>query len=132
MKSTESNQQQHPMAMSAAISPDSLDVLTELTLTLDRLRASLQILPGTANATLPNGQQPLLLKDLPTATDPIKHKLQKARVQVKALSDMNRTIADQEEEIADLEKRILLQQEVLEKLKASGTDFVTETQQRDS
>jgi len=75
--------------------------------------------PGPASGSLS-------LKDVPTATDHLKHKLQKARVQVRSLPDMDRTIAEQEEDIAELEERIRLQREVLEKLKQRGAQFTAE------
>jgi uncharacterized coiled-coil protein SlyX len=39
---------------------------------------------------------------------------------------MDRTIAEQEEDIAELEERIRLQREVLEKLKQRGAQFTAE------
>ncbi|PKS11242.1 hypothetical protein jhhlp_003003 [Lomentospora prolificans] len=133
--------QQAPMALPPTLSPDSLDALTELTTLLTRLRSTIQAsagpsgIPGSTplatgatpnpSAASPAGNS-LSLKDVPTATDHLKHKLQKARVQVRSLPDMDRTIAEQEEEIAELEERIRLQREVLEKLKQKGVQFTTE------
>ncbi|KAL1892923.1 hypothetical protein Cpir12675_004332 [Ceratocystis pirilliformis] len=132
--------QQHPMALPETLSPDFLDTVSDLAVTLERLQS---ILNPHADPSLPNnppGQdsvdpdapKPILAKDLPTVTDPLKHKLKKARTQVVLLPDMNRTIEDQQEEIADLEKRIRKQQQILEKFKAGGADIVSESQQQDS
>ena len=52
------------------------------------------------------GPPPLDLKDLPTETTSIKVRLQKARAVVESLPDMHRTVADQEEEIGELEDRV--------------------------
>jgi len=57
---------------------------------------------------------------LPTATDGLKHKLQKARSQVRELPDIQRSVKDQDEEIARLEEKIQRQKEVLEELRAVG------------
>ena len=57
-----------------------------------------------------NALQP---KDLPAAVLEIKHKLQRARAAVEGLPDIERTIADQEAEIRDLEHRIRRQRDTL-------------------
>jgi len=113
------------------LSPDALDSLTGLTTILTRLRSTIQssgtggiagATPGASGAT-PNtagASDPLSLKDVPTATDGLKHKLQKARIQVRELPDMRRTMTDQAREIARLEERIRLQRQVLEMLKKGG------------
>ncbi|KAL8289707.1 hypothetical protein RB597_001372 [Gaeumannomyces tritici] len=69
---------------------------------------------------------PISLKDVPTATDALKHKIQRARQQIKALPDMSRTIAEQEEHISELEETIRLQQEVLAGLRGIGVQFGAE------
>ncbi|KAB5526373.1 RNA polymerase II transcription mediator complex subunit 9-domain-containing protein [Coniochaeta sp. 2T2.1] len=63
---------------------------------------------------------PLSLKEVPAATDPIKHRLQRARQQVKALPDIERGVREQEEEIEELERRIEEQRRVLGVLKGMG------------
>ncbi|CAI4220034.1 unnamed protein product [Parascedosporium putredinis] len=128
------------MALPPTLSPDSLDALTELTTLLSRLRATIQTssgpsgIPGSTpvagatpniSAASPTGGS-LSLKDVPTATDHLKHKLQKSRVQVRGLPDMDRTIPELEEEIAELENKIQMQREVLQRLKQRGAQFTTE------
>ncbi|KAL5614971.1 uncharacterized protein BROUX77_000808 [Berkeleyomyces rouxiae] len=141
-RANQSQQQppQHPMALPETLSPDFLDPVSDLAVTLECLQAilnphtdpSLSDLSGPQESADPDASKPILAKDLPTATDPLKHKLKKARTQVLLLPDMNRTIEDQEEEIVDLEKRIRQQQQILEKLKAGGVDIVSESQQSDA
>ena len=65
----------------------------------------------------------LTLKDVPTATDALKHKLQRARTQIRELPDMDRTIAQQEEEMAELEGRIARQRDMLRALREVGVRF---------
>jgi hypothetical protein len=105
------------------LSPDSIDTLPVLSAILSRLQA-----PTTTSSTsplstspsqLPSGG-PLAIKDIPAATDELKHKLQKARAQVKELPDIDRTLAEQEEEIRELEEKIGKQRGVLEGLKEVG------------
>lgn len=64
---------------------------------------------------------PLTTKDIPAATDGLKHRLQKTRAQVALLPDMDRSIEEQEEEIRELEEKIKEQRRVLEQLKAIGS-----------
>lgn len=126
---------QDHLALPPALSPDSLDSLTELTTILTRLRSTIQATPGPSGipGSTPAGASPapakdgsLSLKDVPAATDHIKHKLQKARGQVRALPDMDRSMGEQEAEIAELEERIRMQREALEKLKGGGVKFSAE------
>ncbi|KAF6814763.1 hypothetical protein CPLU01_14316 [Colletotrichum plurivorum] len=129
----------HPLELPATLSPDALDTLTELTGILTRLRAAIQasgsaggITGATPNPSGPGATPnpsgaslgaPLSLKDVPAQTDALKHKLQRARVQMRSLPDMDRTTAEQEEEIRELEERIRLQREVLDKLREAGVRF---------
>ncbi|KAF6813976.1 hypothetical protein CMUS01_12733 [Colletotrichum musicola] len=129
----------HPLELPATLSPDALDTLTELTGILTRLRTAIQasgsaggITGATPNPSGPGATPnpsgaspgpPLSLKDVPAQTDALKHKLQRARVQMRSLPDMNRTTAEQEEEIRELEERIRLQREVLDKLREAGVRF---------
>src|SRR5271170_960848 len=46
-------------------------------------------------------------KDLPTLTHPIKQKIAKARAAVQALPDVERSVAEQEDEIQMLEARVV-------------------------
>ncbi|KAF6796519.1 hypothetical protein CSOJ01_13117 [Colletotrichum sojae] len=129
----------HPLELPATLSPDALDTLTELTGILTRLRTAIQasgsaggITGATPNPSGPGATPnpsgaspgaPLSLKDVPAQTDALKHKLQRARVQMRSLPDMDRTTAEQEEEIRELEERIRLQREVLDKLREAGVRF---------
>jgi hypothetical protein len=72
----------------------------------------------------------LTFKDVPGATDGIKHKLQKAREQVRALPDMERTVAEQQTEIEELEARIERQTALLGRLKEGGLAFGREVADR--
>jgi small-conductance mechanosensitive channel len=126
----------HPLALPPTLSPDALDALTEMTIILARLRAAIQTssstgLTGTTPATFaatpslaasPNGA--LSLKDIPTATDNLKHKLQRARTQVKLLPDMDRTVEEQESEIQELEAKLKKQTEVLDTFRTASVGFV--------
>lgn len=143
----------HPLALPQTLSPDALDTLTEMAAIVSRLRTAIHAsssaggLPGSTPAaatttgatptvtgsggggagspsSVGGGRVALALKDVPTATDTLKHKLQRARLQVKALPDMGRAVADQEAEIRELEARIARQREVLDTLRAAGADFV--------
>lgn len=130
---------QHPLALPPSLHPDTLDTLTEMATVLSRVRTSVQnasatggltgSTPAAAAATPGLNGSPstsLALKDVPSAADALKHKLQRARSQVKALPDMARTIAEQEAEIRALEARIEKQREVLEQFRGSGITFVAD------
>ncbi|KAK0384602.1 hypothetical protein NLU13_8688 [Sarocladium strictum] len=111
-----------------SFSPDSLDVLTSLAHDLARVRAGL-LLQAAASDPNPSSQshqqqpgpaQPLAIKDVPGATDAIKHKLQRARAVVKGLPDMGRGLDEQEREVRELEERIERQRGVLLGLRERG------------
>lgn len=71
-----------------------------------------------------NGSGPALaLKDLPSQSDQLRHRFQKARALVRTLPDMDRSTAEQEVEMRELEAKIARQKETLEKLKALGARF---------
>ncbi|PWY87934.1 hypothetical protein BO94DRAFT_58983 [Aspergillus sclerotioniger CBS 115572] len=53
-----------------------------------------------------NAPPPLEIKDLPTEASSIKIRIQKAYAVVDSLPDVDRSVADQEEEIKELENRI--------------------------
>lgn len=154
------------------LSPDAVDILTELTSIITKLRSSqstapvglstpalgnLTTLPGGTGATpssaphggnsqsqpagttpapgatpLPGGGAPGLLtvKELPAATDNLKHKLQRARAAVKTLPDVQRTIAQQEDEIRALEDRRRKQVAMLGRLREEGLQFAHVEQSR--
>jgi len=63
----------------------------------------------------------LSFKDVPGATDGLKHKLQRARAQVRELPDMDRSITEQNDEIRDLENRIEKQRALLQRLRDEAT-----------
>ncbi|KAK3400528.1 RNA polymerase II transcription mediator complex subunit 9-domain-containing protein [Sordaria brevicollis] len=75
-------------------------------------------LPTTSAATAS-----FTAKDLPQATDSVKHKLQKARQAVLTLPDVGRTIEQQEEEIRMLEERKRKQIAMLARIKEEGLQF---------
>lgn len=167
----------HPLALPPSFSPDTLDVLTELSDVLRKVHESAQesLQRDTTSTGNPGQQQKpqsqqgqtpsqslappslhphqkqggsvttpaagsaaggagagkkLTFKDVPGATDGIKHKLQKARGQVRALPDMSRTVGEQEKEIAELEARIERQRNLLERLREGGLAFGKETADR--
>ncbi|KXH41798.1 hypothetical protein CNYM01_08679 [Colletotrichum nymphaeae SA-01] len=138
----------HPLELPPTLSPDALDTLTELTGILTRLRTAIQTSgssssiggalttgatpAGTGATPNPLGfaaggaaspNAPLSLKDVPAQTDALKHKLQRARTQMRTLPDMERTVDEQEEEIKELEERIRMQREVLDRLREAGVKF---------
>lgn len=53
-----------------------------------------------------NGLPPLDVKDLPTATSSVRIRIQKARAVVEALPDVDRSVEEQQQEIAELEDRV--------------------------
>ncbi|RAK99879.1 RNA polymerase II mediator complex middle subunit MED9 [Aspergillus ibericus CBS 121593] len=63
-----------------------------------------------------NAPPPLNIKDLPTEVSSIKIRIQKAHTVVESLPDVDRSVAEQEEEIRELEDRIA-------KLKSVISDF---------
>ena len=82
-------------------------------------------------AAAASGGGPITTKEFPAATDPIKHKLQRARRTIKELPDMARTIEEQDEEVRELQTRLAAQLAMLEKIKQMGLDFAKEQQQED-
>ncbi|KAK1783321.1 RNA polymerase II transcription mediator complex subunit 9-domain-containing protein [Copromyces sp. CBS 386.78] len=69
-------------------------------------------------------------KDVPQATDNLKHKLQRARQAVLTLPDIGRTIAQQEAEIKELEERKRKQVEMLARIREEGLQFARLEQSR--
>ncbi|TLS24206.1 hypothetical protein PpBr36_08238 [Pyricularia pennisetigena] len=136
-------QSQPPLALPPTLSPETLDALTELAAIVSRLRPP-QSLPGGITVNTPGAAATpaagigiggpsgatISIKDVPNATDAVKHKLQRARAQVKALPDMSRTLEEQRETIALLEETLRQQQEVLAALRsvdgAHGLDAADE------
>lgn len=118
-------------------SPDAFTPLPSLSDILARLRpppspghptaspAPATPLPGTtaASPSGAGGGGPLSLKEVPAATDPIKHRLQRARQQVRTLPDVDRGVGEQEAEMEELRARIRRQREVLRVLREVGIRF---------
>ncbi|KAI9743334.1 MAG: hypothetical protein M1818_003180 [Claussenomyces sp. TS43310] len=130
-------------SLPADLSPSTLDTLPILTSILSRLQTGLN---NPANALLSsspqNGQsQPssidkspfstaaLTTKDIPTATDDLKHGIRKAKSQIAQLPDMDRSIAEQEEEIREIEARIAEQKMVLQRLGELGKGVTRKDQE---
>lgn len=73
---------------------------------------------------------PLSTKDIPAATDHLKHKIQCARAAVHTLPDIRRSIPEQEAQIAALEDKIAQQRAVLLQLKEFGLQFAAENSRK--
>lgn len=143
--------------MALRISPDTVDVVTELSSIITGLRGinSLQQSssphgpsggntvagPSAQQTTAPTPsnlssnhdnptqltqqqQQQLSIKDLPVATDSLKHKLQRARAAVRAVGDVSGAIARQEAEVKRLEARRAAQARMLARTQEDGLTFV--------
>ncbi|PSR75825.1 RNA polymerase II transcription mediator complex subunit 9-domain-containing protein [Coniella lustricola] len=135
--STESS---HPLP--AGLSPDAIDVPSELATILTRIhynRQAASAAAATAAAaaaagagadagagTTADSKPPpapaddLAPKDLPSATDSLKHKIQHARAAAHTLPDVQRAIAAQDAEIAELHARLAAQRAALASLKDFG------------
>lgn len=89
---------------------------------------------GGPTSSLPTSAAPapplLSVKELPAATDHLKHKLQRARAAVRGLADVRRSIAQQEAELARLEARRRQQVGRLARTQEDGVEFVREEEQR--
>ena len=134
----------HPLALPSTFSPDAIDALTELSFILSRLKPSNGDSATNPSASQNTSQaqtaldpsQPssssqgthtflpgvttigdLSLRDVAVKSDDIKHKLQRAKQQIRQLPDMERTTAEQDEEIAHLKEKIHKQRQVLEMLR---------------
>ncbi|ESA42025.1 hypothetical protein GE21DRAFT_10467 [Neurospora crassa] len=87
--------------------------------------------PGAVTGTTPLPiPRSFSAKDLPQATDNLKHKLQRARQAVLTLPDIGRTITQQEKEIAELEERKRKQVAMLAKIRDEGLQFARLEQSR--
>lgn len=140
----------NPHPLPAGLSPDSVDVQSPLYTILSRLRYTEKNGAATNSdgdsskpgANTPAGGLPgstpsgaaaqeanssdtktLSTKDLAAATDPLKHKIQRARAAVHTLPDITRTIQEQEAEIREWEDKIEKQRTVLLQLKEFGIQF---------
>ncbi|RDW73827.1 hypothetical protein BP5796_07269 [Coleophoma crateriformis] len=114
------------ISLPGGLSADSIDTLPVLAAILSRLQAlsptnaSASSPPATTPSALASGTGAIPIKDIPAATDSLKHKIQKARAQVTQLPDMQRSVAEQELELRELEERIKSQRAVLDGLRAAG------------
>ncbi|KAI0864821.1 RNA polymerase II transcription mediator complex subunit 9-domain-containing protein [Xylaria cubensis] len=139
-----------PLPLPEALNPDALDVLSELANLLARLRtlptnssASTGATPSQSQSQTQNAGAhatptptallssqaskktgELTLKEIPVATDALKHRFQRARNLAKTmLPDLDRSLAEQEVEIAALEARIARQRDTLAKLREVGVQL---------
>ncbi|KAL2072257.1 hypothetical protein VTL71DRAFT_11600 [Oculimacula yallundae] len=136
---TSASQPASLMNLPEGLSPDSIDTLPVLSQILSRLQppsntstASTAGSPPTASPSqVVSSTGPLTIKDIPLATDGIKHKLQKARALVKELPDMERSIKEQEEEMRELEERIRKQRDILGRLRDVGLEVKREREERE-
>ena len=130
MATTHSQSTSQPPSSSISLpdglSADAVDTVPVLSAVLSRLQNISTTTSGAGSPPTPSPSQaasgtgPLTIKDIPTATDGLKHKLQRARAQVKELPDIERSAAEQEHEIRELEVRIARQRDVLETLRRAG------------
>lgn len=79
---------------------------------------------ATPGGTTGGGPPLLSVKELPPATDNLKHKLQRARAAMRSLADVQRTIAAQEAELAGLAGRRRRQAAMLARTQEDGLHFV--------
>ncbi|KAK3941330.1 RNA polymerase II transcription mediator complex subunit 9-domain-containing protein [Diplogelasinospora grovesii] len=127
------------------MSPEDINVVPELRFILGRLRESLKenpnasgngpsgTTPAPASGTTPGGgggggassssKGALTVKEFPAACDNVRHKIQRARRLIQTAPDMQRTIAQQEAEIAMLEERKRKQIATLMYIKEEGMKF---------
>ncbi|KAK0749929.1 RNA polymerase II transcription mediator complex subunit 9-domain-containing protein [Schizothecium vesticola] len=117
-----------PIPLLDGLTPDSVDTLTELTTLLTKLRAT-QAAAGSTQAAS-QAARPGSVKELPAATDSLKHKLQRARAATRQLPDISRTIAQQEAEIEELEARRRTQLRELARIRGEGLQFSIGEQSR--
>lgn len=123
-------------ALPGGLTPDSIDVPSELAQILSRVRYSdknsqqqqqqSSSAGGAADPTAAAAASQIPIKDLPAAIDPLRHKIQRARAAVHALPDVRRTIPEQEAEAAALRARIEKQRAALLQLKEFGLRFAAE------
>lgn len=124
-------------ALPGILTPDSIDVPSELAQILSRVRYSdknsqQQQQPGADPSAAAAAAGPTIaVKDLPAAIDPLKHKIQRARAAVHTLPDVRRTIPEQEAEATALLARIEKQRATLLQLKEFGLRFAAENGDRD-
>ncbi|KFX92582.1 hypothetical protein O988_07205, partial [Pseudogymnoascus sp. VKM F-3808] len=123
-----------PAPLSDNLSPAMLDTIPVLTSILARIQpptssnAGASPMPATSFGTPSFTSQPsssqlrpdatgaLGPKEIPAATDTLKHRLQRARIEVGQLPGIGMSIAEQEAEIRALEERIREQRAALKSL----------------
>ncbi|KAK0673691.1 RNA polymerase II transcription mediator complex subunit 9-domain-containing protein [Cercophora samala] len=133
-----------PLPLPPSLSPSDLDTLPPLLPLLHTLRSALSSSTSSSQPTAkpppvtgvtgttplptsnPQTTLPFTTKELASSTDPIKHKLQRARHSIRQMEDISRLIPQQENEIAQLEKRRKKQAEMLAKIKEEGLVFSRE------
>lgn len=110
-----------PHQLPAGLSPDSIDVVSEAATIFARVQYA------TTSTDTPDIANKIAPRDLPAATDPLKHKLQNARAALHTLPDITRTIPEQEAEIKLVQAKIERQRAALQKLKDFGLKFAAES-----
>lgn len=119
-----------PQPLPGNLSPDSIDVCSELATILSRIHYPQATVTAGAESNTNNNsssQPPLSTKDLPGALDTLKRKVQQARAAVHTLPDIDRTVAEQEAEMRAMQERIEKQQAALRQLKEFGLQFAAES-----
>ncbi|KFZ04727.1 hypothetical protein V501_09037 [Pseudogymnoascus sp. VKM F-4519 (FW-2642)] len=128
-----------PTTLSDNLSPAMLDTIPVLTSILSRVQPPTSSnapgaspMPATSFGTPSFTSQPsssqlrpdatgaLSTKEIPAATDALKHRLQRARVEVAQLPGIGMSIEEQEVEIRALESRIREQRAALKSLSEVG------------
>lgn len=71
----------------------------------------------------PDATGQLSIKDVPSATDGLKYRLQRARIEATKLPGIDMSIAEQEAEIRMWEEKIVKQREQLENLRKLGENM---------
>ncbi|KAH9905912.1 RNA polymerase II transcription mediator complex subunit 9-domain-containing protein [Xylariomycetidae sp. FL2044] len=110
---THQHQQQQRGATPAAPTPSQA---------LSHTQSSLSL---SLSSSSPHAEQllSLSLKEIPNATDALKHRFQRARAQIRRLPDLGRDVGEQEREIRELEARLARQRDVLMRLREVGARF---------
>ena len=112
-------------ARAPSLSPETLDIVPALYEILNR---TLPPVPGAtggqtgaAQPAFP-GQQPLDINQLNGEVSSIRARIRKARREIESLPGVERTVEEQEDEIAYLREKVRKQVEVLEGLRVKGED----------
>lgn len=116
-------------------SPSTFDILPPLHALLARLLlppSQTTFSPSTITSSPalahPANTTPLTPKDLATAASPVKIKIQKARAVVRGLPDIERSIEEQECEIAELESEVQRAREVIRGMREAARKALDEGQ----